>query len=92
MGQNMLNIEYFDHGPKYAKHRICLSKMMVICIKQHLSNILNVNLWENLSNTEAELRKSVSHKKACISWTTDISCSLKTISCIKIFIHIPENI
>ena len=27
------------HGHKYTKYKICLSIMMVICIKQHLSNI-----------------------------------------------------
>ena len=25
-------------GHKYAKYKICLDAMMVICIKQHLSN------------------------------------------------------
>ena len=27
------------HGPKYTKYKMCLSIMIVICIKQHLSNI-----------------------------------------------------
>ena len=27
------------HGHKCAKHKICLSMMMLVCIKQHLSNI-----------------------------------------------------
>ena len=27
------------HGHKYTKNKICLDIMMVICIKQHLSNI-----------------------------------------------------
>ena len=27
------------HGHKYTKYKICLDIMMVICIKQHLSNI-----------------------------------------------------
>ena len=27
------------HGHKYTKYKMCLSKMMVICIKQHLNNI-----------------------------------------------------
>ena len=27
------------HGHKYTKYKMCLSIMMVICIKQHLSNI-----------------------------------------------------
>ena len=26
------------HGHKYTKYEMCLSKMMVICIKQQLSN------------------------------------------------------
>ena len=26
------------HGHKYTKHKICDNRMMVICIKQHLSN------------------------------------------------------
>ena len=29
------------HGHKYTKYKRCLSIMMVICIKQHLSNILS---------------------------------------------------
>ena len=28
------------HGHKYPKYKMCRSIMMVICIKQHLSNIL----------------------------------------------------
>ena len=27
------------HGHKYSKYKKCLSMMMLICIKQHLSNI-----------------------------------------------------
>ena len=27
------------HGHEYTKHKICLSLMMVICIKQHLRKI-----------------------------------------------------
>ena len=27
------------HGHKYTKYKICLNIMMVVCIKQHLSNI-----------------------------------------------------
>ena len=27
------------HGDKYSKYKICLSIMMAVCIKQHLSNI-----------------------------------------------------
>ena len=29
------------HGHKYRKHKMCLSLMMIICIKQRLSNILS---------------------------------------------------
>ena len=27
------------HGCKYTRYKICLDIMMIICIKQHLSNI-----------------------------------------------------
>ena len=27
------------HGPTYTKYKLCLSILMAICIKQHLSNI-----------------------------------------------------
>ena len=29
------------NGHKYTKYKLCLSIMMIICIKQHLSNILS---------------------------------------------------
>ena len=29
------------HGHKYTKYKTCLSIMMVVCINQHLSNILS---------------------------------------------------
>ena len=36
--------------------------MLFLCIKQNLSNIWN-SIQENLSNTEAELKKSIAYKK-----------------------------
>ena len=39
------------HGHKYIKYKKRLSMMMLTCVRQRLSNIL--------SNTEAELKKSV---------------------------------
>ena len=35
-----INISRPRHGHKYTKSKMCLGIMMVICIKQHLSNIL----------------------------------------------------
>ena len=46
---------------KYTKYNI-QSIMMVICIKQHLSNIWN-QFMKKLSNTQAELEKSVAYKR-----------------------------
>ena len=38
--------------------------IMLICVKQHLSSIM-----KKLSNTEAELKKSVAYKKSvCLSY------------------------
>ena len=34
-----INRPRLRHGDKYTKYKICLDIMMVICIKQHLSNI-----------------------------------------------------
>ena len=50
------------HGHKYTKYKMCLNTM-VICIKQHLCYIWS-SIHEKLSNTEAELKKSVAYKKS----------------------------
>ena len=34
-----INRHGLRHGCKYTKYEMCLTIMMVICIKQHLSNI-----------------------------------------------------
>ena len=49
------------HGQKYSKLKKCLSVMMLICIKQDLSNI-----WSSIKliNTEGELKRFI--KKECI--------------------------
>ena len=62
------------HGHKYTKNIVSLSIMIVKCIKQHLSKICST-IYEKLSDTEAELTKSVAYKKACIPkksiWTIE---------------------
>ena len=50
------------HGHNYSKYERSLSMMVLICIKQHLSNIWS-SIHEKLSNTEAELKKSVAYIK-----------------------------
>ena len=40
----------------------CLGKTMSLCNKQHLSNIWG-SIYEKLSNTDAELKKSAAYKK-----------------------------
>ena len=56
------------HLQKYSKCKKCLSMMMLLSIKQHLSNIIWSSIHEKLSNTEVELNKSVAYsKKACLS-------------------------
>ena len=53
------------HGHKYSKYKKCLSMMMLICIKQHLSHIWG-SFMKTLSNTDAAWKKSVAYKKmAC---------------------------
>ena len=60
---NVLNRPRPKHGHRYTKYKMCLIIMMVIDIKQHLSNIWS-SIQEKLSNTEAELKKSVAYKKS----------------------------
>ena len=50
------------HGQKYTKYNMCLSMIMVICIKQQLNTIWST-IHEKLSNTKGELEKSVAYKK-----------------------------
>ena len=45
-----------SYAHKYSKYKKSLSMMMLICIKQHTSNIWS-SIHENLINTEAELKK-----------------------------------
>ena len=47
------------YGQKYTKYKMCLSIMVVVW-----SNIWS-SIHEKLSNSEAELNKSVAYKKAC---------------------------
>ena len=42
------------HGHNYIKYKICLSIMMIICIKQHLSNIWS-SIHEKVKQYEVEL-------------------------------------
>ena len=57
-----INRRRFRHGHKSTKHKMCLIIMMVISIKQHLSNIW-ISIHEIFNNTEAQLKKSVAYKK-----------------------------
>ena len=49
-----------------SEYKNCLSMMMLICIKQHPSNIWR-SIHEKLSNTEANLQKVLLIKRVCIS-------------------------
>ena len=59
------------HGRKYSKYITCLTLMMLIFIKRHLSNIWS-SVHEKVSNTEAELKKSVGYtrKSVCCTLST----------------------
>ena len=47
------------HAHKYAKYKMFQRMMMLICIKQHLSNTSNSNHENKLRNTEANLKKAL---------------------------------
>ena len=52
------------HGHEYTKHKLLLSILMVICIKKHLQATFEAQFIKELSNTEAELKKRITYKKA----------------------------
>ena len=53
------------HGCKYSKHKKCLRMMMLICLKQHLSNIWS-SIPEKIKQPSGWVQKSVAYKKGCI--------------------------
>ena len=54
------------HGPKYTKYKMCLNIMMVLSKTQAT---FEVQFMKKLSNTEAEMKKSVPYeKKTCTSF------------------------
>ena len=55
------------HGYRHTKYKTCLTIMVLICIRQHLSNIWS-SIHETLSNTEADL-KSSAYKKNHLFFT-----------------------
>ena len=55
------------YGHKYTKHKMCQRKMMVICIKQHLSNIRVNNFAKSVNfkiSRESSQRKKIEMVKA----------------------------
>ena len=64
-------------GHKYAKYKICLDAMMVICIKQHLSNTWSL-IHEKVKQNWGWFKKSVAYKKSVhieLSWIFRLSDS-----------------
>ena len=51
------------YGHKYSKYMKRLSMMMLICIKQHLSNIWS-SVYENVNQHWGWVEKSVAYKKS----------------------------
>ena len=58
-----MNRPGFRHGHKYGKYKTFFSMIMLVCTKQHLSNIWS-SIHEKLNDTEAELKKNVAYKKS----------------------------
>ena len=52
------------HGHKYTKYKICLNIMMVVCIKQHLSNIWSSTHEKVKQHWGWAEKKCVAYKKS----------------------------
>ena len=51
------------HGQRYIKHKMCFSIIIVICIKQHLSNMWS-SIHEEFKQHLGWVEKSVAYKKS----------------------------
>ena len=51
------------HGPKYTKYKICVSIMMVIFTKQHLSSIWS-SFHENVNQHWGWVEERIAYKKS----------------------------
>ena len=64
-----INRTRFRQGHKYSTYKKYLTMIILICVKQHLSNI-----WRSIHTTlEAELKKGFLLRKACTLVTGEIS-------------------
>ena len=54
---------------KYSKYKECISMMMLICIKQHLSNIWS-SIHEKVKQHRGLVEKSVAYDKKTCNWHT----------------------
>ena len=60
-----INRPWSRHGHKYSKYKKCISMMMLICIKQNLSNIWS-SISEKVKKTWGWAEKNVTYKKICV--------------------------
>ena len=58
-----INRPWPRHGHKYPKYEMRLSLMTVICIKQHLSNILS-SIHEKVKQNWGWVEKRIAYKKS----------------------------
>ena len=67
-GNEKLMTQYDINRPKprYSKYKKCLNMMLLVCIKQHLSN-LKQNSWKSEVTLRVGWKKALLIKKACFS-------------------------
>ena len=53
------------HGHRYSKYKKCLTMIMFICSRQHLSNIWSL-IHEKIKQHLGWVKKSIAYKKKCI--------------------------
>ena len=58
-----INRPWCRHRHKYSKYMKCISMIMLICIKLHLSNIWS-SVYKNVKQHWGWVKKSVAYKKS----------------------------
>ena len=59
-----INRPRYRHENKYTKYKMCLSMMMLICIKQQPKQHLKFNSWKSKATLRLSWKKSAAYKKS----------------------------
>ena len=73
-----INIPKLRHGDKYTKYKMCFSIMIVLCIKQYLSNIRS-SIQEKVKQHWDWVEKTVAYKRSVRTRKNSLTASYELL-------------